>query len=126
MYPSPPYISQVLSPLTRSRLVKHSSVYSQEPMGIGTVPPSTGLRTHHPSKLLFVLTGDPKLLEIHFLSLPSWFLLIILILLGLHFYYKLSQIIFYHSQPIKQQKWYYLSYLGLVVLEKLFHIGCGG
>ena len=60
--------------------------------------------------------------------MPSFLvLLIILILLGLHFYYKLSQIIYFLQQAEKQatEMEHYLSYLRLDVLEALFYSMCG-
>lgn len=75
-YPSPPYISQMTPPCSpqASKTLQH---LFQEPTGLGTVPPSSGLRKHHSSKLLSLswLPGDSKLLEIHFF-IPSFLVLV--------------------------------------------------
>lgn len=76
-YPSPPYISQMTPPCSpqASKTLQH---LFQEPTGLGTVPPSSGLRKHHSSKLLslsWLPPGDSKLLEIHFF-IPSFLVLV--------------------------------------------------
>lgn len=89
------------------RLVKHSSIYSRNPQGWGLSLLQVAWESITPASCSLCpgCQETRSYWKSIFSSLPSWFLLIILILLGQHFYYKMSQIIF-HSRPhIKQQKW---------------------
>lgn len=104
MCPSPPNPSQMLqrqAGTTLQHLFPRTHSCQQD---VGPFLPSTEKASPQQGLSLFWLPGDSELPEIHFLSFPSC-MLIILILWGLHFYYKLSQIIFYSRQSIKQQKW---------------------
>lgn len=77
----------------------------QLPAGHGALP-SFNWEGITPARALFILAARRLRASWNpfpILSFPV--LLIILILWGLHFYYKLSQIIFYSRQSIKQQKW---------------------